>query len=116
MTASLVGVVREGMLLALLLAAPLLVAAEGGIPAGVLTTALLLAAGWRAYVGGRAGLALYGAYLPFVVLDHFPYSVPLGLIVTGIWLGVIELLARDREEELSRLPEARASGRRTPPA
>jgi O-antigen ligase len=90
---------------------PLLAAAEGGIPAGLLMTALLIAAAWRAYVAGRTGLALWGVYMPFVLLDHFGYSFPMGLIVTGVWLGVIELLARDREAELKPLPEARASDR-----
>lgn len=72
---------------------PLLAAAEGGVPAGLLMTALLLVAGWRALTAGRTGLALYGVYLPFVLLDHFAYSFPQGLIITGIWLGVIEFLA-----------------------
>ena len=91
---------------------PLLAAAEGGIPAGLLMTALLLVAGWRGWVAGRTGLALWGVYMPFVLLDHFSYTYPMGLIITGVWLGVIELLARDRETEGVRpLPEARASGR-----
>ncbi|MBV8980155.1 MAG: O-antigen ligase family protein [Acidimicrobiia bacterium] len=81
---------------------PLLAAAEGGVPAGLLMTALLLVAGWRGWVAGRTGLALWGVYMPFVLLDHFGYTYPMGLIITGVWLGVIELLARDRK--LSPLP------------
>ncbi len=83
---------------------PLLAAAEGGVPAGLLMTALLLAAAWRAFAGGRAGLAIYAAYLPFVVLDHFPYSFPMGMILTGVWLGAIELLARERQEDPASTP------------
>ena len=90
---------------------PLLAAAEGGVPAGLLMTALLVAAGWRGWVSGRTGIALWGVLIPFVLLDHFAYSFPQGLIIASIWLGVIELLARDREGELSPLPEAHASGR-----
>jgi O-antigen ligase len=88
---------------------PLLAAAEGGIPAGLLMTALLLAVGWRAFAAGRAGLALYLAYLPFAVLDHFPYSFPMGLILTGLWLGAIEFLAVNPPRE------ARASDRGSRP-
>ena len=54
---------------------PLLAAAEGGVPAGLLMTALLLAAGWRALAAGRTGLALYVVYMPFVLLDHFALLV-----------------------------------------
>ncbi|MBV9411939.1 MAG: O-antigen ligase family protein [Acidimicrobiia bacterium] len=96
---------------------PLLAAAEGGVLAGLLMTALLLAAGWRALVAGRAGLALYLAYLPLVLLDHFPYSFPMGLIITGLWLGAIEFLARERSADgaVNPLPEAHASDRESRP-
>jgi O-antigen ligase len=81
---------------------PLLAAAEGGIPAGLLMTALLVVAGWRGWVAGRRGLALWSVLMPFVLLDHFAYTYPQGLIIAGVWLGAIELLARDREEERER--------------
>jgi hypothetical protein len=78
---------------------PLLAATEGGIPAGLLMTALLIAAGWRGWVAGRTGLALWSVLIPFVLLDHFAYSFPMGLIIFGMWLGAIEVLARDRVQE-----------------
>jgi len=82
-----------------------------------------VAAGWRGWIAGRTGLALWSALIPFVLLDHFAYSVPMGMIIFGIWLGVIELLARDREQDQDRdrdravspLPEAHASGRESHP-
>ncbi|MCU1450515.1 MAG: hypothetical protein JWP02_2685 [Acidimicrobiales bacterium] len=75
---------------------PLLLAAEGGIPAGLAMTLLLLVVGWQAFRSGPWALALYVAYLPFALLDHFPYSFPQGLIITGFWLGVLNLLAGER--------------------
>jgi hypothetical protein len=75
---------------------PMLLAAEGGFPAGAATTVLLLVVGWQALRSGRQPLALYVAYLPFTLLDHFPYSFPQGLILTGLWLGGLDLLARRR--------------------
>ena len=84
---------------------PLLLTAEGGIPAGLAMTALLILAGWRSVVGGRAAIALYLAYLPFTQLDHFAYSFPQGLVITAVWLGGIEVLASlARSDDLSELP------------
>jgi hypothetical protein len=61
--------------------------------AGVLVSALLIGAGWQGVRAGRLGLALWLVLIPFTLLDHFAYSFPQGLIITGVWLGVIELLA-----------------------
>jgi O-antigen ligase len=81
---------------------PLLLTAEGGIPAGLAMTLLLVVVGWQAFRSGRLALALYVAYLPFALLDHLPYSFPQGLILTGLWLGVLSLLARERPEQAAR--------------
>jgi O-antigen ligase len=75
---------------------PMLLTAEGGIPAGIAMTLVLVVAGWRGLRGGRLGSALFLVYLPFTLLDHFPYTFPQGLVMTGLWLGAIEVLARDR--------------------
>jgi O-antigen ligase len=74
---------------------PLLLTAEGGIPAGLAMTALLVVVGWQAFRSGKWAFALYVAYLPFTLLDHFPYSFPQGLIITGFWLAGLNLLARE---------------------
>ena len=68
---------------------PLLVAAEGGLPAGVLATALLAGLGLVAVRGGTGTLVLFLAYLPFLLLDHFPYDNFQGLTMTGLWTGMI---------------------------
>ena len=73
---------------------PLLVAAEGGLLAGVITVSLLVAVGCRALRSGGVALSLYLAYLPFILLDHFPYYYPQGLVVTALWLGVLDHLGR----------------------
>lgn len=84
---------------------PLLLTAEGGIPAGLAMTALLILAGVRAFAGGRGAMALYIAYLPFTQLDHFAYSFPQGLVITAVWLGGIEVLASmARSDDFSELP------------
>jgi len=87
---------------------PILLAAEGGLPGGLLMTALLLGAGWQGLRAGRVGLALWLVYIPFTQLDHLGYSFPQGLIITAVWLGVLEFLAseRGRDEEVSRPLEA----------
>lgn len=72
---------------------PLLVAAEAGLPAGALAVALLVALAWRARRAGLLGAAVLLGYLPFVLLDHFAYSFPQGLVMTGVWIGGIELMA-----------------------
>lgn len=75
---------------------PLLLAAEGGVMAGVLMSALLIGAGWQALRTSRLALALWVVFIPFTLLDHLAYSFPQGLIITGVWLGALQLLAQDR--------------------
>jgi O-antigen ligase len=72
---------------------PLTVAIESGLGGLAIVVALLAVAGWRAYRGGAPGLAIFGGYLPFVLLDHFPYSYQHGLVLTAVWLGAVELVA-----------------------
>ena len=77
---------------------PLYTAATGGIPAGIAVLALLVGA---AVVAARAGpltLAVYLSYLPFVLLDRFPYDGVQGLALTGLWFGAVGLLSRLEHE------------------
>lgn len=76
-------------------AVPLLVAAETGVLAGVLVAAGLVWLGWVAFAAGTVGGVLYLAYLPFHLLDHFPFDNFQGLTMTGLWIGAI-LAARRR--------------------
>jgi hypothetical protein len=73
---------------------PILALVEGGPLAGVACTVLIAAAAWRARRSWPA-LALVGAYLPFVLLDHFPYTHAQGLVLSGVWLGAVVALGRD---------------------
>jgi O-antigen ligase len=71
---------------------PLLAAVEGGVVAGALMVALLVALGWRARRDVRA-LALFGAFLPFVLTDHYPYTLLQGLVLLGVWVGALDGLS-----------------------
>jgi hypothetical protein len=73
---------------------PLLVGAEGGIFALLLGVILFAALGWHALRAGPIPLALYLAYLPFAMLDHFAYSFPQGLVITAVWLAGLDHLCR----------------------
>ena len=73
-------------------AVPLLLVAEGGLAAAaalVLLAVLLVRAAVRA---GLAGWLLLLAYLPFLLLDHFPSTFPQGLVMTAAWLGALHVL------------------------
>jgi O-antigen ligase len=72
---------------------PLTVAIEAGIPGLAAVALLLVVAGYRALRGGGQSLAIFVGYMPFVLLDHFPYSYQHGLVLTAVWLGAIELFA-----------------------
>jgi hypothetical protein len=57
-----------------------------------------------AFVAARAGpltLAVYVSYLPFVLLDRFPYDGAQGLALTGVWFGAMGLLARLEREAVA---------------
>jgi len=73
---------------------PLLLGAEGGVVALLLGVVLFAALGWRALRAGPIPLALYLAYLPFAMLDHFPYSFPQGLVITAVWIAGLDHLSR----------------------
>jgi hypothetical protein len=73
---------------------PLYVAVVSGAPAGLVVVALLVGTGVRAFRSGAAPRTLYVAFLPFVLLDRFPFDGPQGLVLTATWLGLTELLAR----------------------
>ena len=76
----------------------LLFGAEVGLPAALVFVALLGALGWRSGKTGAGAVALWAAYLPFLMFDAFPYTNPQGLALTGVWIGVLELLYRQRAD------------------
>jgi hypothetical protein len=75
---------------------PLLAAAESGVLAGAIVVVLLGALLVRA-IRDRddAALALYVVLLPFWLLDPLPYSLPQGIVLTGLWLGALDVAHRD---------------------
>jgi hypothetical protein len=75
---------------------PLLATAEGGLVAGAIAVGLLAALAYRAVRSGILAVGIYLAYLPFFVLDHFAYTFPQGLVLTGLWLGTLDALYRER--------------------
>jgi len=78
---------------------PLLLVVEGGllvVPALVL---LALAIGRACRRGGAPAVAVTLAMLPFLVLDHLAWSYPQGIILTGLWLGVLDLLSHEKVTE-----------------
>jgi O-antigen ligase/polysaccharide polymerase Wzy-like membrane protein len=73
---------------------PLLVAAEAGIATALALVALLALIAARAVRSGGAAVGLFGAYLPFILLDRFPYGTAQGLALSGVWAGAVLLCAR----------------------
>jgi hypothetical protein len=73
---------------------PLLAAAEAGVVAGLAMLVLLGFAGVVAARAGPRGFAIYGAFLPFCLLDHYPYTSAQGIALTALWLGAIAARAR----------------------
>jgi hypothetical protein len=78
---------------------PMLIAAENGVPGGLIALAVLATLGFFAYRGGFAGTAVFVAYIPFLMLDHFAYSNPQGLAITAVWGGGIASIMRARSQE-----------------
>lgn len=93
---------------------PLLLVAEGGVLVAAALVLLVVALGRAALRGGVAAWALLLAYLPFLVLDHFPVTFPQGLVITAVWLAALQALtgadAADDDETSAAAPvRARAS-------
>lgn len=95
---------------------PLLLLVEGGvlvIPALIL---LGLAVRRACLRGGAPAVAVTLAMLPFLALDHLAWSYPQGIVLTGVWLGVLDLLGRRTGECEDEAPEdaAHAESREAP--
>jgi hypothetical protein len=68
----------------------LLVTAEGGVVAGLISVALLLGLAWSALRGGPDALALFFLFVPFMLFDAHPYVTAQGAVMTGLWIGGID--------------------------
>jgi O-Antigen ligase len=72
---------------------PLWVAAETGVPAAALITILLVLVGVRAWRAGPAATLLFFAVIPFWVFDDLVLTHDQGIVLSGIWLGMIDRYA-----------------------
>jgi hypothetical protein len=70
----------------------LLAAVEGGLVAGGIAVALLLTLAWRAR-RDLAAAALFLAFAPPVLLDHYTYTYLQGVVLLAIWVGMLDGLA-----------------------
>jgi hypothetical protein len=68
---------------------PLLLTTETGIPAGLLALAMLAFLGVLSFEGGLAAICIYLVMVPFVLLDHFLYDYPQGVLLTGFWIAAV---------------------------
>jgi O-antigen ligase len=72
---------------------PLLIAAENGIYAGLVSLAFFLIIGWRALRTSPAAVAIVAGLGIWMVLDKFTYAFPSGIAMFAIWLGTLDWLA-----------------------
>jgi len=75
---------------------PLLLVVEGGLFVGPALALCVLAIGWQALRAGPVGWVLVGAFAPFLLFDHLAWSFPQGLVLTGLWMGLLDLAAKER--------------------
>ncbi len=73
---------------------PLLVAAESGVPAGLVVLIALIVIGRRALAGGPFALSAYAILLPHLLIDIHPYIAVQGITLFGLWLGLLDLAHR----------------------
>ena len=92
---------------------PLLVTAEGGLAAGLVIAMLIVGLAWRSLRAGPVALALYVCLVPYLLLDHFDYSFPQGLVITGVWLAVLDGLAALRSSREPRMATGAYAARGT---
>lgn len=87
-------------------ALPLVAAVEGGVIGGALAVALLVTLGWRARRDLRA-VAIFVAFLPAVLTDHYTYTYLQGQVLLAIWVGTLDGLAADPSAALGLDPRLR---------
>ncbi|HUG55751.1 MAG TPA: O-antigen ligase family protein [Candidatus Limnocylindrales bacterium] len=68
---------------------PLVIALEAGIPAGLVSVALIGLAALRALRRGAAAQLAFTGLLPFVALDHYLWTTPTGLMLLALWAWLV---------------------------
>lgn len=63
--------------------------AEMGLPGLLLVAALVGASGWWAVRSGTLAVIVWVAPMPMFLLDHFPYTSPRGIAISGFWIGLL---------------------------
>jgi len=71
---------------------PLLAGAEGGVLALVVMAGTLVWLLWRAARAGPLALGVCLAFLPYCLLDQFPYESAQGAVICGLWLATVDAL------------------------
>jgi O-antigen ligase len=94
---------------------PLLATVEGGLVAGGLAVALLGTLAWRAR-RDVAAAALFVAFLPPVLLDHYTYTYLQGVVLLAVWVGALDGLAARAAPVLAPHPRVLAIFARLRPA
>jgi len=89
---------------------PLLAATEGGLAVGVAMVGVLAVAGWRAARSGPLALAVYLLFLPWWLLDHFPWTATQGVFMAALWLGVLDGVADRRFDDVQASTITHTSG------
>jgi hypothetical protein len=68
---------------------PALLAAEAGVPAGIVSAALLFLVGLRSLRAGPLARALFAGFFLWTILDVLPYVTPQGIVLGAVWLASI---------------------------
>jgi O-Antigen ligase len=92
----------------------LMMAAELGIPAGILLTALMSWAGIQALLAGYRPTLLYVAPLGFYVFDVLLYNKPVGLLLFAVWCGVLAAMTGRSESPSTTVVEETLPDARVP--
>jgi hypothetical protein len=69
---------------------PLWVAAETGVPAAVLICGFLIVLGVHAWRAGPAARLLFFVVIPFWIFDDLVLTHDQDIVLTGVWLGMID--------------------------
>lgn len=71
---------------------PLLVAAEDGLPIGIVFTLLLVVLALRALRTSPEAVAVVAGFGTFLLFDKFAYLHPNGMVMLAVWLATIDRL------------------------
>ncbi len=88
---------------------PILVAAEYGIPIGVLFTAWLIALGIVSVMTSMRAITVFVAIVPYLVFDHPHLVYAYGIAEFGLWLAVLDFHRRCTIERRSPMGDSVAT-------